>query len=92
MDVGVALGGESEWECGADAVVVASADALAFEVAGLAEVGDDRLGSAFGDPEEVGEVADADLWVLGDDEECFAVVCEKGEAGGLGAALVLGCW
>jgi hypothetical protein len=65
-------------------VVVAAADALAFDVAGFVEVGDDGLGCAFGDVEASGDVADADLGVLGDEEEGVAVVGEEREAAGFG--------
>ena len=60
-----------------DAVAVAAAVALAFDVSGLDEVGEDALGGSFGDPDLLGDVAEPDVWRAGDAEEHLCVVGEE---------------
>jgi hypothetical protein len=59
-----------------DGVSVSASDPGAGEKTDRNEVVDDRLGGAFGDADSIGEVADADVGVLGDRDQGFAVVAE----------------
>ncbi len=61
-------------------VAVARADAVACDVAGLAEVPDEGLRRAFGDPGAGGDVAQARSLIAGDADEDDGVVGEKGPA------------
>ncbi len=77
-DLDIAPTGKTQARVGLDGVDVAAAGALAVKVTGVDEVGDEALCRAFGDPDGLGDVAHPDVWVIGDDEECEAVVGEKG--------------
>ena len=71
------LGGVAHGGVGVDVVAVASAGALAFDVAGFDEVGDDALGGSFGDSDLFGDVAETDGGVALDAEEHLRVVGEE---------------
>jgi hypothetical protein len=60
-----------------DAVAVASTVALALDVSGLDQVGEDSLGGSLGDPDLLGNVAKPDVWRAGDAEEHLRVVGEE---------------
>lgn len=63
-----------EWLVGVDCVVVAAAVAFARDVAAVGELGDDVVGGAFGDPDAVADLAQADLGVSRDAEQYAGVV------------------
>ncbi len=71
------LGGVAHGDVGVDAVVVATADPLAFDVAGFHEFGDDALGGSFCDPDALGDVTESGVRVLVDAEEDLGVVREE---------------
>lgn len=60
-----------------DAVAVAAAVAVALDVSGLDEVGEDALCGSFGDSDLFGDVAESDVWGAGDAEEHLGVVGEE---------------
>jgi hypothetical protein len=60
-----------------DAVAVATTVALALDVSGLDQVGEDALGGSLGDPDLLGNVAKPDVWRAGDAEEHLRVVGEE---------------
>ena len=68
-----------------DAVAVAATVALAVDVFGLDEVGEDALGGSLGDPDLLGDVAKPDVGRAGDAEEHLGVVKRKrhGRSSGL---------
>ena len=78
-DVDVTLNRQPERYVGSHVVPVAPPVPLALDVPGPGEVGDDALGRPLGDPQEAGDVADADAAVVGDQEQRLAVVREEGE-------------
>lgn len=61
----------------AEGVARAASIALAVQVAGLFEVGDDALGGAFGDVASRGDVAKAAGRVASDDQQHAGVVGEE---------------
>ena len=71
------LGGVAHGDLGVDAVVVAAADSFAFHVAGFDQVGDDALRGALGDPDGLGDVAEADVGFALDAEQHLGVVREE---------------
>lgn len=71
------LKGVAHWQLGVQAVAVASTCAFSLEIAGVDEVGNDPLGGAFGDPDVVGDIAEARSRVARDTEEHVSVVGEK---------------
>lgn len=73
----VALAWVSQRQGRVDVVVVAAADPRAGDVTCVDEVVDDRLGGALRDLELVGEVAKADLAVLGDCKQRPGVVGQE---------------
>ena len=58
-------------------VAVSSSVAVAFEVSGADEVGDDSLRGTFGDADCVGDVTQSHARVLGDAQQDVCVVGEK---------------
>lgn len=56
-DLVIVFQGVAQGQVGVELVAVATAVAVAFEVAGVGEFGDDALGGAFGDADSVGDVA-----------------------------------
>jgi hypothetical protein len=66
---------------GLDRVLVAAAVALAGDVAGGGELADDAVGGAFGDPDRLADVAQADARVVGDAEQHLGVVGQKRPSG-----------
>src|SRR5512135_674634 len=58
-DVDVTLDRQSEGDVGSHAVEIASPFALALDVSGAGQVGDDALGGPLGDAEPAGDVAHA---------------------------------
>jgi hypothetical protein len=66
-----------ERQVGVDCVVVAAAAALARDVAGGCELGDDIVRGAFCDPDAVADLAQADAGVVCDAEKHPGVVGEK---------------
>lgn len=64
-------------EVSLDEVVIAPADAHPFHVPRLDEVGDDSLRRPLGDPDQIGNVANPDLWVAGDTEKHLCVTCDE---------------
>jgi hypothetical protein len=60
-----------------DEVVIAPADALPFHVPRLDQVGDYSLRRPLGDPDQIGNVANPDLWVTGDTEKHVCVACHE---------------
>jgi hypothetical protein len=76
-DVVTLLGGVAHGDVGVDAVVVASPDAFAFDVAGFDQVGDDALCGALGDADHLGDVAEPDVGVALDAEQHLGVVREE---------------
>jgi len=60
-----------------DAVAVAATVALALDVSGLNEVGEDALCSSLGDPDLLGDVAQPDVWCPSDAEEHLRVIGEE---------------
>jgi hypothetical protein len=77
------LAGErvGEGQVGLDRVVVAAAVALARDVVGGGELGDDAVRGAFGDPDRLADLAQADAGVVRDAEQHLGVVGEKRPAG-----------
>jgi hypothetical protein len=71
------LGGMAHGGLGIDAVVIASTDSFAFDVAGFDQVGDDALRGALGDPDDQGDVPEADVRVALDAEQHLGVVREE---------------
>ena len=61
----------------ADAVAVAATVALALDVSGLDQVGEDALCGSLGDPDLLGNVAKPDVWRAGDADEHLRVVGEE---------------
>lgn len=76
-DVVALLGGVAHGDVGVDAVVVAAADAVALDVAGVDQVGDDALCGALGDADHLGDVTEADVGVALDAEQHLGVVREE---------------
>jgi hypothetical protein len=60
-----------------DRVVISASDALDLHVAGIDELGEDPLGRALGDPNVLGDLAQADIGRLRDAEEDLSVVGEE---------------
>ena len=50
---------------------------LAFDVSGTGKVGDNALGGAFGDIQQVGNVSDTNSRITGDQQQRVAVVGEQ---------------
>ncbi len=64
-------------QLGIERVRVASAVARAFEVAGFDQVGHDALGRALGDPDGVGDIADANARIPGDAQQYMRVISQE---------------
>jgi hypothetical protein len=77
LDLDSFLGGVSHVCFWVDPVVVSSSLALAVDVAGFDEVGEDALGGALGDADALGDVSEPGIRVLGDGEQDLGVVGEK---------------
>jgi hypothetical protein len=65
---------------GLDAVVVPPAFLLLHHVAGIGQVGDDGEGAPLGDPDALGDVAEAQPRVVGDADQDASVIGEKAPA------------
>ena len=63
-----------ERQLGVDHVGVASADALAGDVAGVGELGNDAVGGSFGDPDTLTDVAQTDAGFIGYADQYLGVV------------------
>lgn len=59
-------------------ILVAAPNAFTREIASIDEVGDDPLGSALGDPDAIGDIAEAHLGIGGDAQEDLGMIGEKG--------------
>jgi hypothetical protein len=62
---------------GGDGVVVASALALALEVAGVDQLSDDPVRGAFGDADLIADLPQPDSWVVRDAKQHLPVIAEK---------------
>jgi anti-anti-sigma factor len=78
-EVDVALRCKRDWQVGPHRVAIAAPFARAREVAGLDQVGHDSLCRALGDVRMGGDVAHAQLRILGDAEEDEAMVGQERE-------------
>jgi len=76
-DVLCAVDWVGEGEVGVDGVVVASSVALARNVPGAGQLGDDAVRGAFGDPDPVAEVAQPDAGIVGDANQDLGVVGQE---------------
>jgi hypothetical protein len=66
-----------------DDMAVAPPLSFAFEIAGLDEVGQDSLRRTDGDPDGIGDIADAQVRVVSDAEQDLRVICHELPAAGL---------
>ena len=73
-DLMAVLGGVAHRDVGVDAVVVATADPFALDVAGFHQLGDDALGGPFCDPDALGDVTEPGVRVSVDAEKDLGVV------------------
>ena len=76
-DLMAVLGGVAHGDVGVDAVVVATADPFALDVAGFHQLGDDALGGPFCDPDALGDVTEPGVRVSVDAEKDLGVVREE---------------
>jgi hypothetical protein len=60
-----------------DGVTVPSTDPFAGDVPRVDQVGDDPLGGALGDPDLLGKVTEACVWVAAEAEQDLCVVREE---------------
>jgi len=63
-----------KWEVGVDEVGIAATRALACDVAGIGELGDDAVGGSFGDPDALTDVAQADPGLIGYADQDLGVI------------------
>jgi len=68
-------------QVGLDGVVVAAPVAPARDVAGVGELDDDPVRGAFGDPDRLADLPQADARVMRDAQQYLGVVGEKRPAG-----------
>ena len=76
-DLVAVLGGVAHADVGVDAVVVATADPFAVDVAGFPQLGDDALGGPLSDPNALGDVTEPGVRVSVDAEKDLGVVREE---------------
>ena len=89
-DIDVALERQPKRQAGSHPVDVAAAPAFAVDVSRPGEIGDEALGRALGDLQAGGEVADADLTVLRNQEQGLGVIRQEGELGCAGQFVLRG--
>lgn len=70
--------GMTERDGRVDRVPVASSDLLPGQVPGLHQITDDPLGGPFGDPDPLGEIANAGLGIAGKHDDRMSVVGQEG--------------
>jgi hypothetical protein len=76
-DLVLGLRGVSHCCASVDQVVVASSDSASVDDVRFDEVCDDSLGRALGDSDDLGDVSEPDVGVLGDTQEYLRVVREE---------------